>query len=116
VAAVGMTGEQPWAIDLVRDRPHLLIGGTTGSGKSEFLRGWSLVWRWAPPDEVTFLLIDFKEVGLRSCASLPTPWDFHHRSRRLDGPEGTRLCARRSIAAKLLATPARSSDIIESGA
>jgi len=73
VAAVGMTGEQPWAIDLVRDGPHLLIGGTTGSGKSEFLRGLVLgLALEAPPDEVTFLLIDFKGgSAFGRCASLP---------------------------------------------
>ncbi|HQY97640.1 MAG TPA: FtsK/SpoIIIE domain-containing protein [Phycicoccus sp.] len=72
-AVVGMTGESPWAIDLVKDGPHLLIGGTTGSGKSEFLRGLVLGLAVnAPPDLVTFLLIDFKGgSAFGRCASLP---------------------------------------------
>ncbi len=48
-------------LDLVRDGPHGLVGGTTGSGKSEFLR--SLVSGLAArhdPTRLTFILIDFK--------------------------------------------------------
>ena len=48
-------------IDLVRDGPHAIVGGTTGSGKSELLVSWvlalSTVWS---PSVVNFLLIDFK--------------------------------------------------------
>lgn len=48
-------------IDLVEDGPHLLIAGTTGSGKSEALKSmlWSMVNRYSP-DEVSFLHFDFK--------------------------------------------------------
>jgi S-DNA-T family DNA segregation ATPase FtsK/SpoIIIE len=48
-------------VDLDRDGPHLLVAGTTGSGKSELLR--SLVAGLAartPPELLTFLLVDFK--------------------------------------------------------
>ncbi len=48
-------------LDLVRDGPHGLVGGTTGSGKSELLR--SLVAGLAArndPSRLTFVLIDFK--------------------------------------------------------
>jgi energy-coupling factor transporter ATP-binding protein EcfA2 len=48
-------------LDLVRDGPHMVVVGTTGSGKSEFLR--TLVLGLAadnPPDRVQFALIDFK--------------------------------------------------------
>lgn len=48
-------------LDLVRDGPHGLVGGTTGSGKSEFLR--SMVSGLAArhdPTRLTFILIDFK--------------------------------------------------------
>jgi S-DNA-T family DNA segregation ATPase FtsK/SpoIIIE len=43
------------------DLPHLLIGGTTGSGKSVFLRSmlWQLTSLWGP-DEVDLVLIDAK--------------------------------------------------------
>jgi S-DNA-T family DNA segregation ATPase FtsK/SpoIIIE len=51
----------PVEIDLVRHGPHAVIGGTTGSGKSELLVTWvlSLAARY-PPERVTFLLVDFK--------------------------------------------------------
>jgi S-DNA-T family DNA segregation ATPase FtsK/SpoIIIE len=48
-------------VDLDRDGPHLLVAGTTGSGKSELLR--SLVAGLAArtsPELLTFLLVDFK--------------------------------------------------------
>ncbi|QWC84623.1 FHA domain-containing protein [Nocardioidaceae bacterium] len=68
---VGESGE--FEIDLVRDGPHGLVGGTTGSGKSEFLR--SLVAGLAlrtPPTELTFILIDFKGgAAFAACERLP---------------------------------------------
>ena len=51
----------PLALDLVADGPHAVVGGTTGSGKSELLVSWVLAMAAAhPPDHVTFLLVDFK--------------------------------------------------------
>ena len=35
---VGSAGDGDFRIDLRRDGPHALVAGTTGSGKSEFLR------------------------------------------------------------------------------
>lgn len=56
---IGMTG--PVRFDLVADGPHAIVGGTTGSGKSEVLVTWILSLAAAyPPREVNFLLIDFK--------------------------------------------------------
>ncbi|MBT2249938.1 FHA domain-containing protein [Arthrobacter sp. BHU FT2] len=62
------------------DGPHLLVAGTTGSGKSELLR--SLVVSLAmshPPDHVNFLFVDFKGgsglgplAGLVHCVGLLT--------------------------------------------
>ncbi|MDP3208445.1 MAG: FtsK/SpoIIIE domain-containing protein, partial [Rhodoglobus sp.] len=48
-------------LDLVADGPHAVVGGTTGSGKSELLIAWVLAMA-APrsPADVTFLLVDFK--------------------------------------------------------
>lgn len=60
-ALVGSSTGLPWHIDLDVDGPHILIGGTTGSGKSEVLRalisGLALT---LPPEQVTFLLVDYK--------------------------------------------------------
>ncbi len=61
VAMLGVTGDGPWQVDLRRDGPHLLIGGTTGSGKSELLQ--ALIAGLATshsPDALSFLLIDYK--------------------------------------------------------
>ena len=72
-AVVGRTPEGPFVIDLVRDGPHVLVGGTTGSGKSEFLR--TLVTSLAlssPPDELAFVLVDFKGgAAFGPCTALP---------------------------------------------
>lgn len=70
---VGVGEEGPFAIDLVRDGPHGLVGGTTGSGKSEFLR--SMVAGLAArndPTRLTFILIDFKGgAAFAACERLP---------------------------------------------
>ncbi|MEO7448284.1 MAG: FtsK/SpoIIIE domain-containing protein [Humibacillus sp.] len=72
-ALVGMTSAGPLELDLTRDGPHTLIGGTTGSGKSELLR--SLVAGLATahrPDDLTFVLVDYKGgAAFRECARLP---------------------------------------------
>ena len=60
--AIGASTVGPLIVDLERDGPHVLIAGTTGSGKSELLQtliaGLACA---APPDRhTTFLLIDYK--------------------------------------------------------
>lgn len=48
-------------IDLVADGPHALVGGTTGSGKSEFLRTLALGWAaQQSPRHLQLLFVDFK--------------------------------------------------------
>ena len=48
-------------LDLVREGPHAVVAGTTGTGKSELLVSWVLAMASRhPPSDVTFLLIDFK--------------------------------------------------------
>ena len=48
-------------VDLVAHGPHAVVGGTTGSGKSELLVSWVLAMaRTHPPTAVNFLLVDFK--------------------------------------------------------
>jgi len=57
--AIGTEG--PLVVDLVRDGPHAVVGGTTGSGKSELLVAWVLaIAARHGPRSVTFLLVDFK--------------------------------------------------------
>lgn len=64
---------RPVEIDLARDGPHAVIGGTTGSGKSELLR--TLVVGLAatsPPSAMSFLLVDYKGgAAFDACIDLP---------------------------------------------
>ena len=66
-------GGGPFVVDLATDGPHMLVAGTTGSGKSELLQ--SLVAGLAVanrPDEMSFLLIDYKGgAAFKDCARLP---------------------------------------------
>ena len=72
-APLGVAEDGVFHVDLHADGPHALIGGTTGSGKSELLR--SLVAGLAArvdPDHLTFVLIDFKGgSAFDECARLP---------------------------------------------
>ena len=72
-APIGATATGPLVLDLVADGPHLLIGGTTGSGKSELLRslvaGLALS---ADPDHLALVLIDYKGgAAFDRCAEMP---------------------------------------------
>lgn len=70
---VGLGEDGPLSLDLVRDGPHGLVGGTTGSGKSEFLRSFvaGLAAR-NDPTMLNFILIDFKGgAAFRACERLP---------------------------------------------
>ncbi|WP_419846283.1 FtsK/SpoIIIE domain-containing protein [Candidatus Poriferisocius sp.] len=73
VAPIGADGHGPLTADLVADGPHALVGGTTGSGKSELLR--TLVASLAAsysPERVNFVLVDYKGgSAFDACASLP---------------------------------------------
>lgn len=58
---LGRTGGGDFVLDIARDGPHMLVAGTTGAGKSEFLR--TLVCSLAlgnRPDALVFVLIDYK--------------------------------------------------------
>jgi DNA segregation ATPase FtsK/SpoIIIE, S-DNA-T family len=60
-ATLGLGARDPLTIDLVAHGPHAVIGGTTGSGKSELLVTWLLgIAATRPPSTVVFLLFDFK--------------------------------------------------------
>lgn len=60
-AVVGIGFDGPVSLDLVADGPHAVVGGTTGSGKSELLLSWVLgIAARRAPSVVTFLFVDFK--------------------------------------------------------
>ena len=73
VVPIGADGEGPVMLDLVADGPHVLIGGTTGSGKSELLRSLvAAVAASADPDHVAMVLVDYKGgAAFDCCADLP---------------------------------------------
>ena len=90
-AILGAGVDGPVEVDLVRDGPHLLVAGTTGSGKSELLRTLiaSLAVRTGP-DRLSFVLVDFKGgSAFDACARLPhvtgvvTDLDDHLAARAL---------------------------------
>lgn len=72
-ACIGIGTDGPVTIDLVKDGPHALVAGTTGSGKSEALRTWLLqLVRRYPPSALRLILIDYKGgATLAQFASLP---------------------------------------------
>ncbi|TFC84630.1 FtsK/SpoIIIE domain-containing protein [Cryobacterium sp. TMT3-29-2] len=86
---VGEAGEV--SLDLVGAGPHAVVGGTTGSGKSELLVTWvAAMAAVASPAEVTFLLVDFKGgaafaplCALPHCVGLITDLDGHQSARAL---------------------------------
>ena len=71
-ALLGSRADGPFYLDIGQG-PHLLVAGTTGSGKSEFLR--TLVASLAAanrPDAMNFVLIDYKGgAAFRAFESLP---------------------------------------------
>ena len=83
VAAIGRDRDGDIRIDLAADGPHAVIGGTTGSGKSELLVTWiTAMAARLPPDRFTFLLVDFKGgatatplAGLPHCVGVASDLD-----------------------------------------
>ncbi|WP_162678817.1 FtsK/SpoIIIE domain-containing protein [Actinomyces sp. 565] len=60
-AVLGVGSRGPVSVDLVRDGPHALLAGTTGSGKSELLISWLLQLAASrPPTALTLVLVDYK--------------------------------------------------------
>ncbi|WP_052591573.1 FtsK/SpoIIIE domain-containing protein [Luteipulveratus mongoliensis] len=90
-ALLGLGADGRVTIDLASDGPHALIGGTTGSGKSELLQ--TLIASLAVgnrPDEMVFVLVDYKGgAAFKDCARLPhtiglvTDLDAHLTQRAL---------------------------------
>lgn len=91
-AVVGVSLDGPFTLDMVRDGPHALVGGTTGSGKSEFLQ--TVVASLAvvnTPETMNFVLVDYKGgAAFSQCEQLPhtvgmvTDLDSHLVERALD--------------------------------
>ena len=70
---IGADDDGALELDFVADGPHVLLGGTTGSGKSELLRsmvaGLALS---ADPHHLAFVLIDYKGgAAFDRCSDLP---------------------------------------------
>lgn len=58
---VGGLGDRITEIDIVRDGPHGLVGGTTRSGKTEFLKTLFTSLATANhPDDLSIVIVDFK--------------------------------------------------------
>ncbi|HIY66724.1 MAG TPA: hypothetical protein H9830_10665 [Candidatus Agrococcus pullicola] len=83
LAATFLAASEPVTVDLVADGPHAVVGGTTGSGKSELLVSWvtSLAIGYTS-EELNVLLVDFKGGAsfgelqrLRHCVGLMTDLD-----------------------------------------
>lgn len=72
-AIVGQAASGAMHIDLRAQGPHALVGGTTGSGKSEFLQAWVLgMAAEYSPQRVTFLFVDYKGgAAFADCTRLP---------------------------------------------
>ncbi|MCB0987115.1 MAG: FHA domain-containing protein [Microthrixaceae bacterium] len=70
---IGVWAEGPLTVDLALDGPHLLVAGTTGSGKSELLRTMVLgLAASCSPDHLAFVLVDFKGgAAFDACSQLP---------------------------------------------
>lgn len=70
---LGRDAAGPAEFDLKRDGPHALVGGTTGSGKSELLRALVLGLACGNrPDRLAFVLVDYKGgSAFDACTRLP---------------------------------------------
>ena len=88
---IGAAADGELVLDLAADGPHAVVGGTTGSGKSELLVTWVLALAaLQPPSRVSFLFVDFKGgASFQSLAQLPhcvgviTDLDEHEALRAL---------------------------------
>jgi S-DNA-T family DNA segregation ATPase FtsK/SpoIIIE len=88
---IGRSADCEQGFDLHNDGPHVLIAGTTGSGKSELLRTMITALALSyPPDRVNFLFIDFKGgsglgplQGLPHCVGMLTDLTSHELERTL---------------------------------
>lgn len=72
-AAIGMHDGALVEVDMERDGPHVLIAGTTGSGKSALLQTLAIgLAARTPPSRLQFLLVDYKGgAAFAGCGRLP---------------------------------------------
>jgi len=93
VCGLGHSSGVPLLLDFVEDGPHVLVAGTTGSGKSELLKSMTmdLVSRYGP-DQLSLVLLDFKGgstlgpyAGTPHCQSLVTDLNVESGERLLSG-------------------------------
>ena len=104
--AVGADGAGPVRLDLVSQGPHAVVGGTTGSGKSELLVSWVLAMAAVtPPERLTVLLVDFKGgsafaalEGLPHTVGIVTDLDEAHAARALESLRAELRYRERAIA------------------
>jgi S-DNA-T family DNA segregation ATPase FtsK/SpoIIIE len=70
---LGAGYDGPATFDLVKDGPHGLVAGTTGSGKSELLQTFvASLAAVNRPDEMAFVLVDYKGgSAFKDCVKLP---------------------------------------------
>jgi S-DNA-T family DNA segregation ATPase FtsK/SpoIIIE len=96
--AVARTAEGVLRIDLVAQGPHAVVGGTTGSGKSELLVSWVLAMAAVHgPRDLSVLLVDFKGgSAFAAIEALP-----HCVGMITDLDDSTALRALESLAAEL---------------
>ncbi len=103
----GAASRGVFGVDLVTEGPHAVVGGTTGSGKSELLVSWVLgMAAHRPPSIVNFLFVDFKGGAafepLRSlphCVGLITDLDPIAAARALESLRAEVRYRERSLAA-----------------
>jgi hypothetical protein len=88
VAGVDING-QICFIDLAGDCPHLLVGGTTGSGKSEWLRSAvASLLVTNEPDSLRLVLVDPKKNAFSELTGSPYLW---HPDSLVDSSDGAAL-------------------------
>ncbi len=73
VVPIGVAESGPLVVDLATDGPHALLAGTTGAGKSEFLRSFVIGLAANHSTEtLNVVLVDYKGGGaFDACADLP---------------------------------------------
>jgi S-DNA-T family DNA segregation ATPase FtsK/SpoIIIE len=115
-AIIGTGGLDAMHLDLREQGPHALVGGTTGSGKSEFLQAWVLgMAAEYSPDRITFLFIDYKGgagfdtlAKLPHCVGLVTDLDSHLVRRAM-----TSLKAELHYREKLITQTKKAKDLLD---